>query len=254
VILTRAGALLAPRLEPDGTFIVGLDGAIPADQFLSGSVLTDRQQRRQDVFRKLLAKPRPPHLEGHDSLLVWADTDGVPFTSGDRQRQFSSALLVIPLEIERSNGDRSVTIPIGFCTVAALTDGHSHRPTLDGTTRLRSRLRFQLPSAVLPFTVEKATLVARIRAAGRKFTVAAISEGRPIPLHDKMNPLGIERIEITDPKALQIDPDGGLLFEVAVSGLIGPDGKEIPFRLTDPDVKWQIEDLGLEVTGRTGGQ
>ena len=253
VILTRSGTVLTPRLDSNGAFTVGRDSAIPGDQYLAGPVLTDRQQRRQDVYRKLLARPRPAHLEGHDYLLVWAESADVPFTSGDSQRRFSTALLIIPLEHERPPGGTSVTITTGFSSFAAVTEGRSHRPTLEGTTAARNRLRFQLPPSVLPFRVEKAALVARVRATGRRFTVSGIADGQPIPLENAVNPLGIVRVEISDPRALQIDPAGGLVLEVAVSGLIGPDGREMSSRLSDADVKWQIEDLGLEVSGRHGG-
>lgn len=253
VILTRSGTVLTPRLDSNGAFTVGLASAIPGDQYLAGPVLTDRQQRRQEVYRKLLARPRPPHLEGHDFMLVWTEADEVPFTSGESARQFSSALLVIPLEIDRPPGGSSVMIPTGFCSTAAVTEGRSHRPTLDGVNPIRNLLRFQLPPAVLPFQVEKATLVARVRATGRRFTVSATVDGQPVILENALNPLGIVRVEITDPRALQIDPGGGLVLEVAVSGLIGPDGREISSRLSDPDVSWQIEDLGLEVIGRHTG-
>ena len=83
VLLTRSGSVLATHLNPDGTFAVGPESDLPADQYLPGSVLTDRQQRRQNVYRKLMAHPRPPHLNGHDRLLVWAETSEVPFASGD---------------------------------------------------------------------------------------------------------------------------------------------------------------------------
>jgi hypothetical protein len=254
VILTRSGTVLTPRLDSSGSYTVGRASAIPGDQYLAGPVLTDRQQRRQDVYRKLLARPRPPHLEGRDYLLVWTESADVPFTSGDSNRQFSTALLIIPLEIERPSGDSPVTIPTGFCSFTAVTEGRSHRPTLEGTTPVRNRLRFQLPPSVLPFQVEKATLVARVRATGRRFTVSGIAEGQSITLENALNPLGLVQVEITDPRALQIDPAGGLVVEVTVSGLIGPDGREIPSRLSDPDVKWQIEDLGLEVNGRHSDQ
>ena len=73
-------------------------------------------------------------------------------------------------------------------------------------------------------------------------------------LYETLNPLESVRIDITDPQALRIDPAGGLILEIAVSGLIGPDGKEKPSRLSDADVKWQIEELGLELRGRIRGQ
>ena len=133
---------------------------------MPGSVLTDRQQRRQNIYRKLLARPRPTHLERCDNLLAWAETENLPFTVGDSARRFGTVLLVVPLEFNRPTGRAPVTIPNGFIPYTAVTEGHSHRPTLEGSTPVRNRLRFQLPSSVLPFSVEKATLIVRVRAPG----------------------------------------------------------------------------------------
>jgi hypothetical protein len=135
-----------------------------------------------------------------------------------------------------------------------MTDGRGHRPIFEGTIAVRNRLRFQLPESVLPFEIEKATLVARVHAPGRKLTVAGVADGKPIALHESLNVLESVRIDITDPRALRLDGAGGLFLEVAVSGRIGPDGREIPTRPSDPELKWQIDEVGLEVRGRTRGE
>jgi len=253
VVLARSGAVLVPRLNPDGSFAVGPESRLPPGQYLPESVLTDRQQRRQNVYRIFLASPRPHHLEGQDLLLFWKDTEEVPFSGGDATRQFATALYVLPLQIERAPTGTRVTIPAGFCSFTAVTDGRGHRPVLDGVGAVHNHLRFQLPTDLSALEVEKATLIARVRAPGRRFTVSGIAHGRPIALHEALNPLESVRIEIADPRMLSLDPAGGLLVDLAVSGRIGPDGKEVPTRLSDPDVKWQIEELGLEVRGRVKG-
>jgi hypothetical protein len=251
VVLTRSGLVLAPSLDSSGSFAVGSGSSLPAGQYLAGAVLSDRQQRRQDVYRKYLARPRPAHSVGQDLLLAWTDAEEVPFESGSPARRFSSSLLVVPLDIERPARDTSVTIPAGFCSFTATTKGRSHRATLEGTIAVRNHLRFQLPPSILPFEPERATLVARVHAPGRRFTVTVNEDGTP--LFESLNLLESVRIDITDPRALRIDPAGGLFIDIAVSGTIGPDGKEAS-RLTDTDVKWQIEELGLELRGRVRGQ
>jgi hypothetical protein len=251
VLLTRSGVALVPSLDSSETFRVGPESSLPPGQYLAGAVLTDRQQRRQEIYRKFLAKPRPSHLEGRDLLLVWTDSGEVPFESGSPERLFSNSLLVVPVELDRPTRADTVTIPAGFCSFTAMNMGRSHRPTLEGTNALRNYLRFQLPPSVIPFEPERATLFARVHAPGRKFLVSN-ADGKL--LYETLNPLESVRIDITDPQALQIDPAGGLFLEIAVSGQIGPDGKEKPSRLSDADVKWQIEELGLELRGRVRGQ
>jgi hypothetical protein len=250
VLLASSGAVLAPQLDAGGSFILGPGSRLPPGHYSPGSVLTDRQQRRQEVYRKLLAPPRPPHLEGRDLLLFWTDAGEVPFSAGNSARQFATALYLVPLQIERAAPGTRVTIPAGFCPFTAVTEGRSHRPILEGTNAAHNHLRFQLPPALGSLEVEKATLIARVRAPGRRFTISGIADGRSIALHEALNPLETVLVEIAEPRMLRVDPSGGLLLDVAVSGRIGPDGKEIPSRLSDPDVKWQIEELGLEVRGR----
>jgi len=250
IILSRAGVILAPRLEPDGSFTAGPGDALPPDQFLGGAVLTDLQQRRQALFRQLLARPRPAQFERRDLLLVWADAGDIPFNAAEATRTFSTALLVVPLDFDRSPAGTTITVPSGFIPYMAVSEGRSHRPLMEGSMSTQTRLRFQLPPSVLPLAVEKATLVARVRAPGRRFGVSAVIEGKPALSQSTQNLLGSIRVEIADPRALQVDPAGGLLVEIAMSERIGPDGREMKARASDPEQKWQIESLGLEVTGR----
>ena len=101
----------------------------------------------------------------------------------------------------------------------------------------------------------KATLTARVLAPSRKITVKGVADGRPVVLQELVNASGPVRLEVTDPRVLHLDPSGGLTLDLAVSERLGPDGREMPPQLTDAEVKWEIEDLRLEVVGRaTGGR
>jgi hypothetical protein len=253
VILTRAGATVAVRLDADGSYRADSGDVLPTDQYLSGAVLTDRQQRRQDVYRRFLAKPWPAHFEGRDLFLVWADAGDVPFIAGGAERTVGIALLVVPLELTQPASGDAVTVPSGFVPYAAITEGRSHRPTLERTSPVRTRLRFQLPPSVHPLAVERATLSAKVRAPGRKFTLTGFTDGQPVVLHETLSPIGPVRVEITDPRFLRPDAAGGLTVELAVSERVGTDGRVAPTRTDDPEAKWQIESLGLEVVGRAGG-
>ncbi|MBI1915571.1 MAG: hypothetical protein HYS12_12685 [Planctomycetes bacterium] len=54
VISTPGSRSLAVRLRPDGSFRAGPADVLPVGQFLSGAVLSDRQQGRQKLYRKFL--------------------------------------------------------------------------------------------------------------------------------------------------------------------------------------------------------
>jgi hypothetical protein len=220
---------------------------LPAGQYLSGAVLTDRQQRRQDAYRRFFAKTKPP--ADHDSLYVWAEAGELPFAVAGATRTVGQVLLAVPVAHEYVAGE-SVLIPDGFIPFAAVIDGRQVPPRMEHTEPVRSRLRFQLPTGGRPFTVERATLAARVRAPSRKFVVRGVAEGQTVQLFEQLGASGSIRVEVNDPRLLRTDPQGGLHIEIAVSERIGPDGREQPFSLREKGVKWQIESLSLEVVGR----
>jgi hypothetical protein len=246
LIQTRAGATFAARLNPDGSFRVGSGDALPPNQYLLGTVLTDRQQRRQELYRKLLAGAPAPN---EDRLLVWMETGELPFEVPGAARKVGQALCTIPLRYEAA-GEGPVTIPAGFTPFAAVIEGRTYPPKLENPQPIRTRLRFQLPEWEQPFAVERATLTARVHSPGRKVSVYGLEGERPALLKEQFAPTDPVRVEIADAKFLRADGDGGLYLELAVSERLGPDGREDPVKLTEPLLMWRVEELGLEVVGR----
>jgi hypothetical protein len=248
VIRTRLGATLAVRLEADGSFRVNSDDLLPAGQYIAGAVLTDRQQRRQEAYRRFFAQTKPP-ADDHERLYVWAEAGELPFAVAGATRTVGQVLLAIPIGYEYAGGE-SVLIPDGFVPFVAVLEDRSYPPRLEHTEPVRSRLRFQLPTGGRPFVVERATLLARVHAPSRKFSVLGVADGQTVPQFEQLGPDGPVRVEVTDPRLLRTDSRGGLLLEVAVGERIGPDGREQPFSVREQGLKWQIESLGLEVVGR----
>jgi hypothetical protein len=240
------GRNLAVRLRPDGTFRAGTADALPTGQFLAGAVLSDRQQRRQDFYRQALKPTSTGRPEGPPVLMAWAAPIDMHFTAAPDARTAGSALLVVPLRLERPTPGERVTIPGPLVPYRRLnSDGRPVRPALEGEPGSRQHLRFQLPAAVLPFQVERARLLARIEAPGRRVTVAGLKEGAATVLHEVESPLDPIALDIADPQWLGLDDDGGLHLEVAVGDL--PEGRLTAGPKGD---KWTIEYLELEVTGR----
>jgi hypothetical protein len=253
VLQTRTGAILAVRLDADGAFHVDSGDVLPPNQYLPGAVLTDRQQRRQDLYRRFFAGSKSTEGPDRDRLFVWAETDELPFIVPGAARTVGTVLLIVPIQYE-STGAGSVTIPTGFIPFTAIADGRSQAPKLEHSEPTRMRLRFQVPEWVRPFTVERAVLHARVRAPGRKFSVLGVADGQPVPIQEQLGLVGPMRVEVTDPRFLRTDPDGGLFLELVVSERIGPDGRESPIGLREQPLMWEIEALGLEVVGRGAGK
>ena len=99
-------------------------------------------------------------------------------------------------------------------------------------------------------TVAAQILTFDIKWLWTAFVVLGVAEGQTVQLYEQLGASGSIRVEVTDPRLLRTDPQGGLHLEIAVSERIGPDGREQPFSLREEGVRWQIESLGLEVLGR----
>jgi hypothetical protein len=245
LIVTSAHEPIAVRLGEGGNFTAGSADMLPSGQFLSGVVLTDQQQRRQAVYRQLLTPTMPEHLEGRDLLLAWSEPAEIPFASPEGGRTVGTALLIVPLVFERPAAGTNVTIPSAFVPFRRDSNGQLVQPVLASQIAVDMRLRFQIPPSLLPLKVERATLVARVRAPGWRLTVGGFADDKLVPLHAGDSPVEPVRLEIVDERLLKADERGGLHFNVALSDARGPGGDR------PRDAQWKIESLTLEVVGKT---
>jgi hypothetical protein len=249
ILATAGGRCMALRLTKDGTFRAGAADILPRGQFLSGGVLTDKQQHRQDVLRQLRHRSKLGRAEGHNQVIAWAKPLDMQFTLALEARTTGNALLTLPLSLKRKPPGKRVTIPgplvslrqIGAAGLMPLTDESVQASEL--------RLRFQLPPEVLPLRVESARLIARVEAPSRQVIIAGRGDAGPVELHRVSSPLDVIRVEIADEGLLRLDDQGGLAFTLSFgeeqSALGGAkDAREV-------SQKWRIEDLELEVVGTT---
>jgi hypothetical protein len=260
VIQTRSGAVLAVHWNADGSFHVDSTDLLPPDQYIPGAVLTDRQQRRQDLYRKYFAGSQAEGAPERDRLFVWTESTEIPFDVPGAARTLATALCIIPIQYESAGSEAAVHVPNGFLPYVAISNGRSHPPTLQNKEPVQLHLRFQMPDHLRRFTLDRAVFQARVHAPGRKFSLFGSGDstddraGNPVPIHAQLNPGGLVRIDIADPKLLHADADGGLYLDLVVSERIGPDGRENPVKVTENQLMWEIEAIGLEVFGRGAGR
>jgi hypothetical protein len=241
------GRNLSVRLSTDGAFRVGADDVLATDQFLSGAVWTDRQQRRQEVYRQLLKPPDAGRPDGPNVLMAWAKPIDMHFKPVPDARVVGNALLAVPLQLERPAAGQRVTILGPLIPYRRILGNGTSRLTPWGKTAADIHLRFQLPPSVLPLQVERARLDARIEAPARKVAIAGWADGRPVELKTMENPLDPVRIEIADERLLRLDEDGGLHLNLSVSE--PAEGNAIGALSED---KWTIDYLEVEITGTVG--
>jgi hypothetical protein len=240
-LLTGVGGRnLAVRLQGDGKWRADSKDILPPDLFLPNAVLTDEQQRRQELYRELLKKPRMEHGTPRPVLLAWAKPADEGFHLVRDGRTVGTALLVVPIRFERPEPGSRVTIPASLLALQRVIPGGLGKPSLDSVSQVDQLLRFQLPAEVLPFRIERVRLTAKIDALSRRVTISAGPEGNRKELHHADSPLDLIRLEITDPQLLKQDEEGGIFLNVHIND---------PSSLGTPQ-KWQIEYIDLEIMGR----
>jgi hypothetical protein len=233
---------LAVRFGADGTFAVTSADALPPGEFLTGPLLSDKQQRRQSVYRQLHGGKGLSHQEGRDLLFAWTDPLDPPLLRAAGARVVGGALLAVPMEFERTPPGTRVLVPRGLVPFRRVTEGPIQLAAVLASSReVNMRLRFQLPPAVVPFEVERATLSVQARAPFRRLTIGGVRDGRTVPAFADAAPVEAFRVDLTDPALLRTDATGGLLIDVAVGPATGG----------PPETTWKIESLALEVVGRT---
>jgi hypothetical protein len=240
---------LAIRFGAGTDFSAGSANALPTGQFLAGTLLSDRQQQRQEIYRHFLRRSAVESLSDRPRLMAWSDPVDMPFRLPKEARRVGTALLSVPLRFERSEPGTRVTIPGTFVPSWRVVEDRLARPTAESTQAAEQHLRFQLPAVVLPLKVERARLVAKIDAHARRVTVAGQADGAFVELHRQENPLGAIQVDITDERFLHLDPDGGLHLSLNISDALQERAAHSP--TDDGPPKWTIEYIELEVSGKT---
>jgi len=250
VLSTPGGRNLAIHLGPDGSFSAGSSDILPKGEFLTGAILSDKQQQRQEIYRAFLKRPKIPQSQGGNNVvLAWAKPFDLPFVLAPEARRIGSALLVVPLQLERPAPETAVSIPGPFISYQRILDTGPIRPAMESRNGIEMHLRFQLPREVLPFKAERARLTLKIDAPSRRVTIAGLEDARATPLRTVDSPLDPLRLDITDERLLHLDAEGGLHLNVTIGNTFqGKSEAAAPQQVTE---KWTIDYLELDVSGRT---
>ena len=256
IALPKQRALWAD-LEDDGKFRSGPKHVLAKNQYIGDAFLTDEQRRRQQVYQKMLTTNRGILFPTTPTLLAWADPLDVKFSFPDATRQVGSALLTIPLSIEKTPPETSISIPSAFLVFRSVGGPQSQSPSSAYSNRtgewvksrrsMRSHFRFQLPAQVLPMKLNRASLTMHLDASGREVQVKTILDDKLIPIKVVESPVGRITVEIDQAEQLQTDSTGGLTIGIYVGD------HQLKSEEIDEDQSsfWQFNDLQLEVSGVT---
>jgi hypothetical protein len=107
-----------------------------------------------------------------------------------------------------------------------------------------SWLRFRVPEAVLPLTIEEAVLTVQAEAASRTFEVFSPQDDGELQLvAQQVDPSGVFRLSLTPVSALAVDDWGGLILGFQVGDQTSSIGGE------EVVLPWKIEHVQLEIQG-----
>jgi hypothetical protein len=252
LLRTPHGRNLALALGADGGFRAASADALPTGQFLTGAVLSDEQRRRQEVYRVVAPtdQARQARQARRGAVMTWTKPADLGFKFGSELRQTGRALVIVPLTWQRSAPGERIVIPGGFIPCRRILQDKETWLTDKSSVGAEMDLRFQLPAEALPLEVERAQLTAKIAAASRQVSVAALAAQGAVTLHQVTGPLETIKIDIERPDLLKLDNQGGLMLRLTISELFSKagDGSRVD---GSAEVQWHLEYVELEITGRT---
>jgi hypothetical protein len=251
LIRAPTGRPVAVRLGANGAFAARIEDRLAEDQYLTQAVLSDRQQRRVEVYRRLMVGNDPVEANGQELLYVWSEHYAMPFALERGARKVASSLLAIPLEFVRPPSDTAVSIPGGFVPCSRMLNQKMVLPVLESGSPVDMVLRFQVPQSILPLKLERARLTTTVRAPARHFTVAAFEGAggglsRPVELFKGDGLTETISVDISRRDLLEMDKQGGFYLKIAVG--------DLPGEVREPGgntLRWSLGPPELEIAGRT---
>jgi hypothetical protein len=262
LLATRDGRI-GVELRGDGTFAAHADKVLANEQFVSASLLSDEQDRRRRLLHQLLANPDRRDFPSAPHLFVWTEPWDVGFRFGENRRSLGSALLAVPVKLQRPSVGTQVRIAPPFLPYHGAVGPDGSPPTgwwdsqrhqwIEKAAPSETWLRFQIPAVLLPVAIERGQVTVQVNGPVKKLALGGLDQKTKTMLPLKMwtDPVGSLSFEITDPSLLTVSQDGGLLLHVSAGET---DPSEQP--LTD-DLQsslksyWQIESLNLELMVKT---
>lgn len=248
------------QLNDDLSFVSGPTDVLAREQVSSATLLSDEQRRRQQVVRALLSPTREEPYPQRPTMLFWADPLDLKFDLPPDSTQTGSALVAVPIKIDRPEAGTRVTIPSPFLSSRSVPapDGQGMSPSYNYRTgdwqpmrpASKTYLRFQLPPEVLPVRLDHAKLTLKISAPLRMLKLATGRLENVVSLAERESAVGTFDYEINDPQALELDAQGGLHVLLDVSDVIKTNDE--PSGGGDDvfvDNTWKVDYVQLQVTG-----
>jgi hypothetical protein len=253
VLMTESRRAMTATLDSAGLFSVDRGQVQSPGTFMSQTLLTDEQRRRQEVYQQFHAELRKT-LPKRPWLLGWRDASDLDLVLPEGSVRSSSALIAIPVQLSPTAPGVPVVIASPFLPFRPVADpisGGQSSPydyrrgewnESAGPATVWQRVQF--PESVLPLKLSRVNVAIQITGPAGRLAVL-VAEGKAVRENAfQEDPVGMVRFALEQPQDLQLDATGGLTFGLQI-GRVG----EV---VTGEDrnlLKWQIESLQVDAEG-----
>jgi hypothetical protein len=220
------GVRLPGPSDSSGQIRADVADLLAADQFVPGSLLTDDQRIRQDFLRRTLQASDDNSFGSSLSLLCWTAPFDLGVRFADSFRQTGSALVSIPVQIDRPEEGIDFRIPATFVRTEAfigergLSSLYNARTGrwLSGLTKpTETELLFRFPEALDTMKLKQVNVAIKINAPSRTLIIETLVDGERVTVFEKKSPSGLIRFSIENEDALALHPDGGFWMEIGIT-------------------------------------
>lgn len=261
VIGTAGGRWLAVAIDESGRISAGTDDLLPPGEFLSGTLLTEEQRRRQNVYAHQFPVGVETQVLERPTLLAWADAVDLGIELPPGTSAFGSALLSIPLDLQRPQPGAHITIPSPFLDVDAVFGPQSARGSkstynrrtglwLEAIRPSLSWLRFSLPQELQDVELVGGSLSVKIHAPGRPLRILGLTAGQITTLAERNSVVGSFELPLENIGDLDREPEGGLLIGIDVGAFAGAEVDDLQPDLTSLSNTWQVDYVRLDLQAR----
>lgn len=238
----------------DGGFNVKNDITIKGDRWIAGTILSDEQQRRLEIYRAFFNDDSPLQRPVR-RLYGW--TPPWKGASWDRElTQVGAALLALPVVLQRPPIGSEVLIPHGLIKLQRNLSSSAITSAFDDRTgKWRSNvsagtvaeMQLVLPPEVLPIEANEIDLELDISAPQREVTIFAATRGGTVELAKLDSPSIPWSATVSDPAILDAVRDGTLNLTIKVSDSRSLDSRGLASNM----VRWQIDHCHASIRGTT---
>lgn len=236
----------------DGGFLVNTTIDVEGDRWIAGSLLSDEQQRRLEIYRRFF---QPDKKIQRLTRRLYGWTPAWSHSNWNRElKQLGSALVSIPIELERPMMGTEVFVPHGLIRLQRDTTNVSLTGTFDDRTGVWRKensegaevgLQFTLPPEVVPFASSEIVLELDIRAPQRDVSIAIQTKSGEVELAKLESPSIPWSKSIAVADVLESARDGILDVKMKVSESRSQKSQGLAASV----IPWQVDHFHVSMRG-----